>query len=73
MIKVDSEKHVFQDDCTEKYALILPEGRTRPLCLIRNETVTIMKGGNTKHHYNIKKACCEQNYHKNTGLRTMKT
>ncbi|KAL0161498.1 hypothetical protein M9458_045223 [Cirrhinus mrigala] len=70
--KVDFENREFKIEWTEKYAFVLPVGSRKPMCLICNETVAIIKSGNVKRHYETKHAHFEQNYPQNTELRTTK-
>ena len=55
-----NENHcVLCVDCglwTDKYAFVLPVGSTKPMCLICNETVALVKSGNVKRHYETKHA-----------------
>ncbi|KAK0131389.1 Zinc finger MYM-type protein 6 [Merluccius polli] len=41
--KVDSENREFKKEWTDKYAFVLPAGSTKPMCLICNETVALVK------------------------------
>ena len=41
--KVDSENRDFKTEWTDKYAFVLPAGSTKPMCLICNETVALVK------------------------------
>ena len=52
--KVDSENRKFKTEWTDKYAFVLPLGSTKPMCLICNETVALVKSGNVKRHYETK-------------------
>jgi hypothetical protein len=50
--KVDSECRIFQERWTEQYFFI--NNNNNPLCLICNETVSVLKEYNLKRHYNSK-------------------
>src|SRR4029434_6889344 len=45
-----------------KYAFALAVGSSKPMCLICNETVALVKSGNVKRHYETKHAHFAQNY-----------
>ena len=60
--KVDSKNREFKTEWTDKYAFVLPVGSTKPMCLICNETVALVKSGNVKRHYETKHAHFEQKY-----------
>lgn len=70
--KVDSENREFKTEWTDKYAFVLPAGSTKPMCLICNETVALVKSGNVKRHYETKHGHFEQNYPQNSEVRTRK-
>ena len=70
--KVDSENRKFKTEWTDKYAFVLPLGSTKPMCLICNETVALVKSGNVKRHYETKYAHFEQNYPQNSEARARK-
>src|SRR4029434_4868881 len=57
---------------TDKYAFVLPVGSTKPMCLIGNETVALVKSGNAKRHYETKHAHFEQKYPQNSEVRGRK-
>ena len=42
------------DSIPDKYAFVLPTVSTKPMCLICNETVALVKSGNVKPHYETK-------------------
>jgi len=67
--KVDSKNRELKKECTDKYAFVLPVGSTKPMCLICNETVALVKSGNMKRHYETKHAHFEQNYPQNSEVR----
>src|SRR4029434_3596352 len=67
--KVDSKNREFKTEWTDKY---LPVGSTKPMCLICNETVALVKSGNVKHHYETKQAHFKQNYPQNSEVRGRK-
>ncbi|MBN3304818.1 SCND3 protein, partial [Amia calva] len=60
--KVDSENREFKTERTDSYAFVLPVGSTKPMCLICNETVAIVKSGNVKRHYDSKHGHFDHNY-----------
>lgn len=70
--KVDHENREFKEEWTEKYAFILPQSSTKPMCLICTETVAIIKSGNVKRHYESKHSYFEKQYPQNTEVRTAK-
>src|SRR4029434_2868686 len=70
--KVDSKNHEFKKEWTDKYAFVLPVGSTKPMCLICNETVALVKSGNVKRNYETKHAHFEQNYPQNSEVRARK-
>ena len=51
---VDRENRKFKDEWTKKYAFILPPMATKPMCLLCQEKVAIVKSGNMKRHYETK-------------------
>ena len=70
--KVDSKNREFKTEWTDKYAFVLPVGSTKPMCLICNETVALVKSGNVKRHYETKHAHFEQKYPQNSEVRGRK-
>src|SRR4029434_2845531 len=66
--KVDSKNREFKTEWTDKYAFVLPVESTKPMCLICNKTVALVKSGNIKHHYETKHAHFEQNYPQNSEV-----
>ena len=70
--KVDSENRQFKDEWTEKYAFILPPASTKPMCLICQETVALVKSGNLKRHYETKHDYFEATFPQNSAVRTTK-
>ncbi|KAJ4946778.1 hypothetical protein JOQ06_008824 [Pogonophryne albipinna] len=64
--KVDQENRECKEEWTEKYAFILPQSSTKPMCLICTETVAIIKSGNVKRHYESKHSYFERQYPQNT-------
>lgn len=70
--KVDAENREFKAEWTDKYAFVMPAGSTKPMCLICNETVALIKSGNVKRHYEKKHGVFEQNYPQNTTVRSRK-
>ncbi len=71
-VRYREKKIVFEDDWTERYAFILPKSSTKPFCLICNETVGVVKGGNVKRHYETKDRYFERQFPQNTEARTAK-
>src|SRR4029434_4579180 len=70
--KVDSKNRKFETEWTDKYAFVLSVGSTKPMCLICNETVALVKSGNVKRHYETKLAHFEQHYFQNSEVRARK-
>ena len=66
------KKREFKTEWTDKYAFVLPVGSTKPMCLICNETVALVKSGNVKRHYETKHAHFEQKYPQNSEVRGRK-
>ena len=66
--KVDSENRQFEEEWTEKFAFILPPTSTRPMCLICQETIAVMKISNLKWHYETKHRNFEETFPQNSGL-----
>src|SRR4029434_8766498 len=58
--KVDLKNRKFKTQVA--YAFVLPVGSTKPMCLICNETVALVKSVNVKRHYETKHAHFEQKY-----------
>jgi hypothetical protein len=56
--KVDSECRIFQERWTERYFFI--NNNNNPLCLICNETVSVLKEYNSKRHHNSKHQKCDR-------------
>ena len=52
--KVDSENRQWNVDFTENFCFILPSNTTRPLCLICQETVAVVKAANIRRHFESK-------------------
>jgi hypothetical protein len=52
--KVDAENRQFQDNWTEDYYFILNKGL--PVCLLRNESVSVNKEYNLKRHFTSRHA-----------------
>src|SRR4029434_63111 len=70
--KVDSKNRKFKTEWTDNYAFVLPVWSTKPMCLICNETVALVKSGNVKRHYETKHAHFEQKYRQNSEVRERK-
>lgn len=71
-IKVDSENREFKTEWTDSYAFVLPVGSTKPMCLICNETVAVVKSGNVKRHYDSKHGHFDHNYPPKSEVRARK-
>lgn len=52
--KVDTEGRQFQEKWTEEFFFILKNGK--PICLLCNESISVMKEFNIKRHYSTKHA-----------------
>ena len=65
---VDSKNREFKTGWTDNYAFVLHVGSTKPMCLICNETVALVKSGKVKRHYETKHAHFEQKYPQNSGV-----
>ena len=70
--KVDGENRQFKKEWTEKCAFILPPTSTRPMCLICQETIAVMKISNLKRHYEAKYRNFEETFPLNSEVRTTK-
>ncbi|XP_069828996.1 zinc finger BED domain-containing protein 5-like [Dendropsophus ebraccatus] len=71
--KVDTENRDFKSEWTDKYCFILTNAaQPKPLCLICNETVALIKSSNVKRHYETKHRSFEQNYPLNSEIRAKK-
>src|SRR4029434_1535939 len=66
------KKREFKTEWTDKYAFVLPVGSTKPMCLICNETVGLVKSGNVKRHYETEHAHFEQKYPQSAEVRGRK-
>ena len=60
--KMDSENRQFEEEWTEKFAIILPPTSTRPMCLICWKTIAVMKISNWKRHYETKHRNFEETF-----------
>ena len=67
--KVDSENRAFNQEWTDYYMVILPTGRSKPVCLI---CCAIIKSGNVKRQYETKHKSFEQTYALKSELRAQK-
>ena len=67
--KVDSENRQFNDEWTEKYAFILPLSSTKPMCLICQKTVALVKSQNVKRHYVTEHSSFKRDFPPNTEIR----
>ena len=63
--RVDSENQQFKEEWTEKCAFILPPTSTRPMCLICQETIAVMKISNLKWHHETKHRNFEETFPEN--------
>ncbi|KAM9307699.1 general transcription factor II-I repeat domain-containing protein 2B-like [Gastrophryne carolinensis] len=70
--KVDAENRDFKEEWTEKYCFILIATHSKPMCLICNETVALVKSSNVKRHYETKHKSFEQQYPPNSEMQTKK-
>src|SRR4029434_6909579 len=67
---VDSKSREFKKEWTDKYSFVLPVGSTKPMCLICNETVALVKSGNMKRHHESNHAYSERNDPQNSEVRS---
>ena len=49
--KVDAENRQFNKEWTDKWLFVLPVGGMKPMCLICNATVAVVKSSSVKRHY----------------------
>ena len=70
--KVDTENREFKKEWTDNYAFVLPVGSTKPMCLICNDMVALVKSSNVKRHYELKHGHFERNYPQNSEVRARK-
>ena len=49
--KVDAENLQFNKEWTDKWLFVLPVGGMKPMCLICNATVAVVKSCSVKRHY----------------------
>ncbi|RXN10795.1 SCAN domain-containing 3-like protein [Labeo rohita] len=71
--KVDVENRSFNDDWTEKYAVIMPTFRNAsPVCLICSETVAVAKEYNLRRHHNTKHSNFKVSYPEQSEARQRK-
>src|SRR4029434_5732790 len=70
--KIDSENREYKTEWTDKYVFALTVGSTKPMCLICNETVALVKSDNVKHYYETKHAHFQQNDPQNSEVRARK-
>ena len=49
--KVDAENRQFNQEWTDKWLFVLPVGGMKPMCLICNATVAVVKSSSLKRHY----------------------
>ena len=55
--KIDCENRVFNEEWTDKYVFIMPSFvNAKPLCLICNESVSVLKEYNIRRHHESKHA-----------------
>ena len=70
--KFDEENRFFKEEWTQQYAFILPPTSSKPLCLICNESVALVKSSNLKRHYETKHSKFEGMYQQKTEERKNK-
>ena len=70
--KFDEENRSFKEERTQQYAFILPPTSSKPLCLIGNESVVLVKSSNLKRHYETKHSKFEGMYQQKTEERKNK-
>ena len=70
--KFDEENRSFKKEWTQQYAFILPPTSSKPLCLICNESVALVKSSNLKRHYETKHSKFEGMYQQKTEERKNK-
>ena len=70
--KMDSENQQFKKNGLNIFAFILPLTSTRPMCLICQETIAVIKISNLKWHYEMKHRNFEETFPQNSGVRTTK-
>ena len=49
--KVDAQNRQFNKEWTDKWLFVLPVGGMKPMCLICNATVAVVKSSSVKRHY----------------------
>ena len=52
--KFDQENRQFKDEFTDNFLFILTDPGHKPMCLLCNETVAIVKSANMKRHFMTK-------------------
>uniref|UniRef100_A0A8C4T636 HAT C-terminal dimerisation domain-containing protein n=1 Tax=Erpetoichthys calabaricus TaxID=27687 RepID=A0A8C4T636_ERPCA len=72
--KIDQENRSFQKSWTEDFFFILPDQpNARPMCIIYQETVSVIKSSNVKRHFETKHAeYYNANYPPKSELRSHK-
>ena len=73
-MKTDHENRCFQQSWTEDFFFVLPDRpNARPVCIIYHETVSVIKSGNVKRHFETKHAeYYNANYPPKSHLRSNK-
>ena len=70
--KYEEENRSFKEEWTQQYAFILPPSGSKPLCLICNESIALVKICNLKRHYDAKHRKFESMYPQKTEERKNK-
>lgn len=71
--KIDSENRMFHESWTEDYFFILPDrSNSRPTCIICQETISVIKSGNVKRHFETKHKEYDTKYPPKSAVRTSK-
>ena len=58
----DSENRKFNSDWTDQFCFIMPEGSTKPMCLICNRKIGTVKNNDIKRHHTTTHSTFEENY-----------
>ena len=66
--KLEDENRKFNDDWTNRFFFIQPEGQSKALCLICKQMIT-NKLDNLRRHYNTKHAAYETSFPPNSHAR----
>jgi hypothetical protein len=60
--KVDFENRLFQDSWTENYLFVLSPSGNKPVCLLCNESIAVVKQSNIKRHFEKKHATFNEQF-----------